>query len=44
MDYVAEQVKVDPELFEYRWTRGTIEYHRRQVREALGFRESTPRR
>ncbi|MEU7897959.1 Tn3 family transposase [Nonomuraea sp. NPDC049152] len=42
VDYVAGQVKVDPALFaEYRWSGSTIEYHRAQVREALGFREST---
>ncbi|MEV5707972.1 Tn3 family transposase [Actinoallomurus sp. NPDC052274] len=42
VDYVAGQVKVDPELFaEYRWTGRTIEYHRAQIREALGFREAT---
>ncbi|MET8054742.1 DUF4158 domain-containing protein [Streptosporangium sp. NPDC005286] len=35
VDYVAGQVKVDPELFgEYRWSGSTIEYHRAQVREA----------
>jgi hypothetical protein len=42
VDYVAGQVKVDPELCaEYKWTGSTIEYHRKQIREALGFREST---
>ncbi|MFC6903284.1 DUF4158 domain-containing protein [Nonomuraea dietziae] len=42
VDYVAGQVKVDPALFsDYRWSGSTIEYHRAQVREALGFREST---
>jgi len=42
VDYVAGQVKVDPELFAgYKWAGSTIEYHRRQIREALGFREST---
>ena len=41
-DYVAGQVKVDPGLFaEYRWSGSTIEYHRAQVRQALGFREAT---
>ncbi len=40
VSYVAEQVKVDPGLFdEYRWSGRTIEYHRAQVREAFGFRE-----
>jgi hypothetical protein len=39
---MAEQVKVDPRLFaEYVWPDRTIEYHRAQDREALGFREST---
>jgi Domain of unknown function (DUF4158) len=42
VDYVAEQVKVDPGLFaEYAWSGRTIEYHRAQIREALDFREST---
>lgn len=42
VDYMAGQVKVDAALFsEYRWSGSTIEYHRAQVREALGFREST---
>ncbi|WP_326640051.1 Tn3 family transposase [Streptosporangium sp. NBC_01755] len=42
VDYMAGQVKVDPALFaEYRWSGSTIEYHRAQVRQALGFREST---
>lgn len=42
VDYVAGQVKVDPGLFaEYRWSGSTIEYHRAQVRQALGFREAT---
>ncbi len=40
--YVAEQVKVDPGRFaEYAWSGRTIEYHRAQIREALGFRETT---
>jgi hypothetical protein len=42
VDYVAGQVKVDPELFaEHKRTGSTVEYHRKQIREALGFREST---
>ncbi|MEV5576895.1 Tn3 family transposase [Spirillospora sp. NPDC052269] len=42
VDYLAGQVKVEAELFaEYRWAGSTIEYHRKQIREALGFREST---
>jgi TnpA family transposase len=40
--YVAEQVQVDAaEVGAYRWSGRTIEYHRAQVREAFGFREST---
>jgi uncharacterized protein DUF4158 len=40
--YVAGQVKVDPALFgEYAWSGSTIEYHRAQIRAALGFREPT---
>jgi len=40
--YLAEQVKVDAELFAaYAWSGRTIEYHRAQIREALGFREPT---
>src|SRR5579875_858897 len=40
--YVAEQVKVPPETFaEYAWSGRTIEYHRAQIRSALGFREAT---
>ena len=39
--YLAEQVKVDPGLFAaYAWSGRTIEYHRAQIRDALGFRES----
>ncbi|MGH3843499.1 MAG: Tn3 family transposase [Pseudonocardiaceae bacterium] len=42
VEFVAGQVKVDPELFgEYRWSGSTIEYHRGQVREFHGFREPT---
>lgn len=37
--YVARQVDVDPaELAEYEWTGSTAEYHRSQIRHALGFR------
>jgi hypothetical protein len=37
--YVARQVDVDPaELAEYEWTGSTAEYHRFQIRRALGFR------
>jgi hypothetical protein len=40
--WVAKQVKVDPsELIAYAWDGRTIKSHRAQVREALGFREST---
>ncbi len=40
--YVAAQVKVDPALFrQYPWAGSTIEYHRAQIRAALGFREPT---
>lgn len=42
VDYVAGQVKVAPEAFgDYSWSGRTIEYHRAQVRKALGFREAT---
>ncbi len=41
VQYLAEQVKVDPALFSaYAWSGRTIEYHRAQIRAALGFRES----
>jgi len=40
--YVAEQVRVPPEAFDaYAWVGRTIEYHRAQIREAFGFRETT---
>ncbi|GAB3083082.1 DUF4158 domain-containing protein [Micromonospora schwarzwaldensis] len=40
VSYLAEQVKVDPQLFaDYRWSGRTIESHRAQIRAALGFRE-----
>ncbi|WP_324197100.1 DUF4158 domain-containing protein [Nocardia cyriacigeorgica] len=40
--YMADQVKVDPALLSaYRWTGRTIEYHRGQIRDASGFRESS---
>ncbi|MEV0972115.1 DUF4158 domain-containing protein [Microtetraspora glauca] len=42
VDYVAGQVKVEPALLaEYDWSGRSIERHRAQMREALGFREST---
>jgi hypothetical protein len=40
VEFVARQVCVDPnELGFYEWTGRTIEYHRRQIRAHLGFRE-----
>ena len=40
LGYLAEQVKVDAKLFaKYEWSGRTIEYHRAQIRTALGFRE-----
>lgn len=40
--YVADQVTVDPSaLDEYPWSGRTIKYHRAQIRDAFGFREST---
>lgn len=40
--YVAGLVKVPAEAFTgYEWSGRTIEYHRAQVRAALGFREAT---
>lgn len=40
--YVAEQVKVDPELFDaYDWDGRSIKYHREQIRGVFGFREFT---
>jgi TnpA family transposase len=42
VDYVAGQVKVDrSEIAGYIWSGRTIEYHRAQIRDALGFREAT---
>ena len=42
VDYVGDQVKVAPQAFaDYQWSGRTIEYHRAQVRKALGFREAT---
>ncbi|GAA1584588.1 hypothetical protein GCM10009678_78990 [Actinomadura kijaniata] len=42
VDYVAGHVKADPGLLaEYDWSGRSIERHRAQVRQALGFREST---
>jgi len=40
VDYVAGLVGVDPSaLAKYAWSGRTIEYHRAQIRAALGFRE-----
>jgi hypothetical protein len=42
LEYVATQVKVPAGAFgEYEWSGRTVEYHRAQVRTALGFREAT---
>src|SRR5436305_328105 len=40
--FVATQVGVDASVYlQYAWQGRTIEYHRAQIREALGFRESS---
>src|SRR5258708_2734787 len=40
--YVAQQLGLPPELYaQYAWTGRTMVYHRIQIRQALGFREST---
>jgi hypothetical protein len=40
--YLAEQLKLDPEVFAgYDWSGRTIKYHREQVRAAFEFREFT---
>lgn len=42
VSYLASQVGVEPGLFEdYSFEGRTVEYHRAQVRAALGFREAT---
>lgn len=42
VDYVAQQVKVDPEAFSrYDWSGRSIKGHRAQIRAELGFHEST---
>jgi hypothetical protein len=42
MVYVAQQLGLPPELYaQYAWTGRTMVYHRIQIRQALGFREST---
>jgi hypothetical protein len=41
LGYVAAQVKVTADAFAaYEWTGRTIEYHRAQIRQALGFRKA----
>ncbi len=40
--HLANQVGVPAELYpSYEWSGRTIKYHRVQIREHLGFREST---
>src|SRR2546421_9411031 len=40
--FVATQVGVDASVYlQYAWQGRTIEYHRAQIREALGFREAS---
>src|SRR3984893_14657466 len=40
--HVANQVNVSADLYpRYEWSGRTIEYHRAQIREFLGFREAT---
>jgi hypothetical protein len=40
IDFVARQVKVPaPDIGFYEWSGSTIEYHRSQIRDHLGFRE-----
>lgn len=40
--YVARQLKMDSsDLATYSWSGRTIEYHRAQIRAALGFRQTT---
>jgi TnpA family transposase len=42
VEYISGQVKVPAASFgEYGWSGRTIEYHRAQIRVALGFREAT---
>lgn len=42
VSYMAEQVHVDAgELDAYAWPGRTIEYHRAQIRQAYGFRDTT---
>ncbi len=40
--HVAQQLDVPPELYvQYEWAGRSIEYHRAQIRQELGFREAT---
>jgi hypothetical protein len=40
--FIAKQIGVAPEEFlQYQWRGRTIEYHRAQIRAALGFRQAT---
>jgi len=42
LGYLASQLKVPAVAFaDYGWTGRTIEYHRAQIRNALGFRQAT---
>jgi len=42
--HVAQQLDLPPELYaQYEWSGRTVAYHRGQIRQALGFRESTER-
>ncbi|MDA1909772.1 DUF4158 domain-containing protein, partial [Bacillus cereus] len=42
IEYVAKQVGVSADSFqEYDWNGRSIKYHRAQIREFMGFREST---
>ncbi|GGA58993.1 putative transposase [Kroppenstedtia guangzhouensis] len=42
VSYIAKQINTDPQLFsQYDWTGRAIKYHRSQIREFCGFREST---
>jgi hypothetical protein len=42
VEFVARQIHVAPgELPTYEWSGRTIEYHRAQIRQHLGFRECT---
>ena len=42
LGYLASQLRVPVEVFaDYEWTGRTIEYHRAQIRNELGFRVAT---